>query len=63
MLEYYDASVIVLTATPSKQTIGFFKQNLVMEYNHEQAVADRVNVDFDLYRIRTKPERSWRKHS
>ena len=24
-----------------------------MEYNHEQAVADRVNVDFDLFRIRT----------
>ena len=24
-----------------------------MEYNHEQAVADRVNVDFDVYRIRT----------
>jgi len=24
-----------------------------MEYSHEQAVADRVNVDFDVYRIRT----------
>ena len=53
VLEYFDASLIGLTATPSKQTLGFFKQNLVMEYNHEQAVADRVNVDFDLYRIRT----------
>ena len=25
-----------------------------MEYGHEQAVADRVNVDFDVYRIRTR---------
>jgi type I restriction enzyme R subunit len=46
-------SSIGLTATPSKQTFGFFNQNLVMEYNHEQAVADGVNVDFDVYRIRT----------
>jgi type I restriction enzyme, R subunit len=53
VLEYFDAFLIGLTATPSKQTIGFFNQNLVMEYNHEQAVADHVNVDFDMYRIRT----------
>jgi type I restriction enzyme R subunit len=54
VLEYFDAFLIGLTATPSKQTLGFFKQNLAMEYNHEQAVADRVNVDFDLYRIQTR---------
>src|SRR3989449_6943592 len=54
VLEYFDAYLIGLTATPSKQTIGFFNQNLVMEYNHEQAVADGVNVDFDVYRIRTQ---------
>src|SRR5271165_4295345 len=53
VLEYFDSSLIGLTATPSKHTIGFFNQNLVMEYNHDQAVADRVNVDFDVYRIRT----------
>jgi type I restriction enzyme, R subunit len=53
VLEYFDAFTIGLTATPSKQTFGFFNQNLVMEYNHDQAVADGVNVDFDLYRIRT----------
>ncbi|MBI3695903.1 MAG: DEAD/DEAH box helicase family protein, partial [Acidobacteria bacterium] len=53
VLEYFDAFLIGLTATPSKQTFGFFNQNLVMEYNHEQAVADGVNVDFDVYRIRT----------
>jgi len=25
-----------------------------MEYGHEQAVADGVNVDYDVYRIRTR---------
>ncbi|MBI4502903.1 MAG: DEAD/DEAH box helicase family protein [Gemmatimonadetes bacterium] len=53
VLEYFDSFLIGLTATPSKQTFGFFNQNLVMEYGHEQAVADGVNVDFDVYRIRT----------
>ena len=54
VLEYFDAYLIGLTATPSKQTFGFFHQNLVMEYNHEMAVADGVNVNYDVYRIRTK---------
>ena len=54
VLEYFDAFIIGLTATPSNQTFGFFQQNLVMEYTHEQAVADNVNVDFDTYRIRTQ---------
>lgn len=53
VLEYFDAFLIGLTATPSKQTIGFFNQNLVMEYNHERAVADGVNVGYEVYRIRT----------
>lgn len=54
VLEYFDAYLVGLTATPSKQTFGFFQQNLVMEYNHERAVADGVNVGFDVYRIRTQ---------
>ncbi len=53
VLEYFDAYLIGLTATPGKQTFGFFHQNLVMEYNHEIAVADGVNVNYDVYRIRT----------
>ncbi|MDD3608976.1 MAG: type I restriction-modification enzyme R subunit C-terminal domain-containing protein [Halothiobacillaceae bacterium] len=53
VLEYFDAYLIGLTATPSKQTFGFFNQNLVMEYTHEMAVADKVNVNYDVYRIRT----------
>ena len=54
VLEYFDAFLIGLTATPSKQTIGFFNQNLVMEYNHERAVADGVNVGYEVYRIKTE---------
>jgi type I site-specific restriction endonuclease len=53
VLEYFDSFIIGLTATPSMQTLGFFNQNLVMEYSHEQAVADSVNVGFEVYRIRT----------
>ena len=53
-LEYFDGFLIGLTATPSRQTFGFFQQNLVMEYTHAEAVADGVNVDFDTYRIRTE---------
>jgi type I restriction enzyme, R subunit len=54
VLEYFDAFLIGLTATPSKQTLGFFHQNLVMEYGHERAVADGVNVGYEVYRIKTK---------
>jgi type I restriction enzyme R subunit len=54
VLEYFDAHIIGLTATPGKQTFGFFKQNLVSEYTYPQSVADTVNVDFDLYRIKTR---------
>ncbi|MDB6112858.1 MAG: type site-specific deoxyribonuclease [Pedosphaera sp.] len=54
VLDYFDAFLIGLTATPSKQTIGFFNQNLVMEYNHERAVADGVNVGYEVYRIKTQ---------
>ena len=54
VLEYFDAFIIGLTATPSKQTLGFFDQNLVMEYSHERAVADGVNVGYDVYRIQTE---------
>jgi len=54
VLEYFDAYLVGLTATPNKQTFGFFNQNLVMEYGHPQAVADGVNVNYDVYRIKTE---------
>jgi type I restriction enzyme, R subunit len=64
VLEYFDAYLIGLTATPNKQTFGFFNQNLVMEYGHAQAVADGVNVNYDVYRIKTEvtePAPRWTK--
>lgn len=54
VLEYFDAFLIGLTATPSKQTLGFFQRNLVMEYPRARAVPDGVNVDGVVYRIRTR---------
>jgi len=54
VLEYFDCFIIGLTATPSKQTIGFFNSNLVMKYPHEMAVADGVNVGYEVYRISTE---------
>lgn len=53
VLEYFDSPIVGLTATPVAQTFGFFGMNLVSEYTYEQAVADGVNVDFDVYRIKT----------
>jgi len=54
VLEYFDAHLIGLTATPSTQTFAFFNRNLVMEYARERAVADGVNVDGQVYTIRTR---------
>jgi len=53
VLEYFDAHLLGLTATPAKHTYGFFNQNVVMEYPHEKAVVDGVNCDYDIYKIRT----------
>ena len=39
VLEYFDAHVVGLTATPGKQTFAFFRQNLVSEYTYPQSVA------------------------
>ncbi|MEM9590886.1 MAG: DEAD/DEAH box helicase family protein [Pseudomonadota bacterium] len=54
VLEYFDASIIGLTATPSRHTLGFFNQNLVAEYPYERSVADGVNVGYEVYRIKTR---------
>ncbi|MER5348916.1 DEAD/DEAH box helicase family protein [Kitasatospora sp. NPDC002551] len=53
VLEYFDAHLVGLTATPTLQTLGFFGRNLVSEYTYPQAVADGVNVDFDVVRMHT----------
>src|SRR5437763_485534 len=54
VLDYFDAFIVGLTATPNKQTFGFFNKNLVMEYGHERAVVDGVNVDYQVDSIRTQ---------
>ncbi len=54
VLEYFDAFLVGLTATPTPQTVGFFGSNVVQDYSHERAVADGVNVGYDVYRIRTR---------
>ena len=57
VLEYFDAYLIGLTATPDNRTYGFFKKNVVSEYDHEQAVADGVNVGNEIYAIDTEKTR------
>ena len=54
VLEYFDAYLIGLTATPDNRTYGFFRKNVVSEYSHEQAVADGVNVGNEIYVIDTE---------
>ncbi len=54
VLDYFDAFQVGLTATPDARTIAYFKQNMVSEYSHEMAVADGVNVGYDVYLIETK---------
>lgn len=58
VLEYFDAFITGLTATPDNRTFAFFKQNVVSEYTHEQAILDGVNVGGDVYLIDTKITRN-----
>ncbi|WP_242447266.1 DEAD/DEAH box helicase family protein [Nitrosomonas supralitoralis] len=54
VLDYFDASLIGLAATPDNRTYGFFKKNVVSDYSHEKAVADGVNVGNEIYLIETQ---------
>jgi type I restriction enzyme, R subunit len=54
VLDYFDATLIGLTATPDKRTFGFFNENIVAEYTYEQSVADGVNVGYDVFEIETE---------
>ena len=53
VLDYFDASLIGLTATPDKRTFGFFNENVVSQYTYEESVTDGVNVSYDVYTIET----------
>ena len=52
-LEYFDAFLTGLTATPTKLTYGFFNENIVSEYPTERAIIDGVNVGYNVFRIKT----------
>ncbi|WP_411817361.1 DEAD/DEAH box helicase family protein [Hyphococcus sp. DH-69] len=54
VIEYFDSYLIGLTATPDNRTYGFFQKNVVSEYTHENAVADKVNVGNEIYLIETE---------
>ena len=54
VIEYFDAHLIGLTATPDSRTYGFFQKNVVSSYDHTSAVADGVNVQGEEYRIETE---------
>lgn len=54
VLDYFDAFLVGLTATPGKHTLAFFNNNLVSEYSYEQSVVDGVNVGFEVFRIKTQ---------
>lgn len=54
VLDYFDAFLIGLTATPDKRTFGFFDENVVSEYTYEESVTDGVNVDYEIFSIETE---------
>lgn len=54
VLDYFDAFLVGLTATPDKRTFGFFRENIVAEYSYEDSVADGVNVGYDVFEIVTE---------
>lgn len=54
VLDYFDAFLIGLTATPDKRTFGFFNENVVSQYTYEESVSDGVNVPYDVYTIETE---------
>jgi len=58
VLDYFDAFLIGLTATPDNRTYGFFNGNVVAEYSYEQSVLDGVNVQYDVYEIETEITRA-----
>lgn len=58
VLDYYDAFLVGLTATPDKRTFGFFNENLVSEYSYEDSVIDGVNVPYDVFTIETEITRA-----
>jgi len=53
VLDYFNAFLVGLTATPTARTVAFFGENVVAEYSYERSVADGVNVGYDVFEIDT----------
>ncbi len=55
VLDYFsNARIIGLTATPDPQTtLPYFNNNRVVNYTLEDSIADGINVDARIYRIKT----------
>lgn len=55
VLDYFNtARFIGLTATPSAETLEFFDKNLAVNYTYEKSITDGINVDYQIYRIKTR---------
>lgn len=55
VLNYFSsAKMIGLTATPAPETFAFFNNNRIVNYTLEKSIADGVNVDYRVFRIKTQ---------
>jgi type I restriction enzyme R subunit len=55
VLVYFNSARMVgLTATPAPETLAFFNNNRIVNYTLEKSIADGINVDYRVYRIKTK---------
>ena len=55
VLNYFSsAKMIGLTATPAPETLAFFNNNRIVNYTLEKSIADGVNVDYRVFRIKTQ---------
>ena len=55
VLDYFNtAKMVGLTATPAPETLAFFNNNRIVNYTLEKSISDGVNVDYRVYRIKTK---------
>jgi type I restriction enzyme R subunit len=55
VLQYFsNARIIGLTATPAPETLAFFNNNRIINYTLEKSITDGINVNYRVYRIKTK---------
>ncbi len=54
VLDYFDAHVLGLTATPTPEAYAFFNNNIIENYTFDDSVVDGVNVPGRVYRIKTE---------